>query len=316
MRQTDSSVSCGGPLPGRGKEAPIRLLLIQTGVAKDPRSLMTHTWISTLYECVTLVTYRCASQQKHPRLTECSQRLAGDYTSAMERRFETEFKARGLDRLDSWHIFAIAVDPPYQGHPGYSTVLLNEGFRRASHKPVHLSASTPKNRELYDHFGFDVCPSSLFSVSSILISFNSPLLAGRDTQSRRWRSGRKRRPSTRRGCSGNPGICNDKGRSRPHRQRRYKLTASFVVEYISLDRDCFVRYSTTASPIIKSLPVMISLVISRLFYANRTSSMCLNMPDVLPGNERSHVRTIIERGQQSPRRTLTRWGNCTWLGAR
>ena len=33
----------------------------------------------------------------------------------MERRFELEFKARDLDRLDSWHIFAIAVDPPYQG---------------------------------------------------------------------------------------------------------------------------------------------------------------------------------------------------------
>ena len=43
------------------------------------------------------------------------QRLVGDYTSAMEQRFEIEFKARGLDRLDSWHIFAIAVDPPYQG---------------------------------------------------------------------------------------------------------------------------------------------------------------------------------------------------------
>lgn len=55
------------------------------------------------------------------------QRLVGDYTSAMEQRFEIEFKARGLDRLDSWHIFAIAVDPPYQGlgivvTPGWARV--------------------------------------------------------------------------------------------------------------------------------------------------------------------------------------------------
>ena len=35
-------------------------------------------------------------------------------------------------------------------------MLFHEGFRRASPKPVHLVASKPKNRDIYEHLGFEV----------------------------------------------------------------------------------------------------------------------------------------------------------------
>ena len=42
------------------------------------------------------------------------------------------------------------------GWSGYSSMLLAEGFRRASPEPIHLTASKPPNRDIYEHFGFEV----------------------------------------------------------------------------------------------------------------------------------------------------------------
>ncbi len=39
---------------------------------------------------------------------------------------------------------------------GYSSMLMEEGFRRTSPKPVHLEATTPANRDIYAHLGFEV----------------------------------------------------------------------------------------------------------------------------------------------------------------
>ncbi|PIL32212.1 hypothetical protein GSI_05457 [Ganoderma sinense ZZ0214-1] len=81
-------------------------------------------------------------------------RLLGDYTAAVERTLTKEFKARHLDRLDSWHLFEIAIEPSYQGS-GYSTMLFQEAFRRAPPKPLHVVASKPANKDIYAHFGFE-----------------------------------------------------------------------------------------------------------------------------------------------------------------
>ena len=35
-------------------------------------------------------------------------------------------------------------------------MLFKEGFHRASPKPIHLVASKPKNKDIYEHFGFEV----------------------------------------------------------------------------------------------------------------------------------------------------------------
>ena len=39
-------------------------------------------------------------------------------------------------------------------------MLFKEGFRRASPKVCHLTASKPKNKDIYEHFGFEVYFSS------------------------------------------------------------------------------------------------------------------------------------------------------------
>lgn len=35
-------------------------------------------------------------------------------------------------------------------------MLIEEGFRRASPKPVHLEATTAKSRDIYARYGFEV----------------------------------------------------------------------------------------------------------------------------------------------------------------
>lgn len=89
-----------------------------------------------------------------------------DFSPAVERTLEKAFKARGLDRLDSWHLFEMVVDPSHQGR-GYSSLLMEEGFRRTSPKPVHLEATTAKNRDIYAHFGFEVDEEHQFGVGAV-----------------------------------------------------------------------------------------------------------------------------------------------------
>ena len=42
------------------------------------------------------------------------QRLV-DFNPAVEKTLTREFKSRNMDRLDTWHAWAIAVDPGHQG---------------------------------------------------------------------------------------------------------------------------------------------------------------------------------------------------------
>ena len=39
---------------------------------------------------------------------------------------------------------------------GYATILMEDGFRRASPEPVHLEATTAFSRDIYLHYGFEV----------------------------------------------------------------------------------------------------------------------------------------------------------------
>ena len=43
-----------------------------------------------------------------------SQRVLFDFSPAVEHSLEKSFKARGLDRLDSWHLLEMVVDPAHQ----------------------------------------------------------------------------------------------------------------------------------------------------------------------------------------------------------
>ena len=94
-----------------------------------------------------------------------------DFTPAVEHALETAFKARGIDRLDSWYLFEMVVDPNHQGkgqyvpltaaftnpvETGYTSLLMDAGFRRTTPKPVHLEATKASTRDIYAHYGFEV----------------------------------------------------------------------------------------------------------------------------------------------------------------
>ena len=107
-----------------------------------------------------------------------------DFTPAVEHALETAFKARGLDRLDSWYLFEMVVDPNHQGkgqyvpltaaftnpvETGYTSLLMDAGFHRTTPKPVHLEATKASTRDIYAHYGFEV---SIPSISVTLANRN------------------------------------------------------------------------------------------------------------------------------------------------
>ncbi|KAI0685985.1 hypothetical protein C8T65DRAFT_712458 [Cerioporus squamosus] len=93
-------------------------------------------------------------------------RVLLEFSPAVERSLEKSFKAHERERLDSWHLLAVVVDPNHQGK-GYSTMLMDEGFRRASPKPVHLEATTPASRDIYAHHGFEIDEEHHFGVGKV-----------------------------------------------------------------------------------------------------------------------------------------------------
>ena len=44
-------------------------------------------------------------------------------------------------------------------------MLLQEGFKRTSPKPVHLEATKASTRDIYAHFGFEASPPSTRAAS-------------------------------------------------------------------------------------------------------------------------------------------------------
>ncbi|KAK0436532.1 hypothetical protein EV421DRAFT_1831077 [Armillaria borealis] len=93
-------------------------------------------------------------------------RIFLDFTPPVEKALSKAFKARNMDRLDSWHLLAIVVDPDWQGK-GVSSVLMRDCFARAKPKPIHLEASSPKSRDIYAHFGFEINDEHLFGKGQI-----------------------------------------------------------------------------------------------------------------------------------------------------
>ncbi|KAI9511572.1 hypothetical protein F5148DRAFT_975010 [Russula earlei] len=83
-----------------------------------------------------------------------TQRTSIEFGPEAEKVTDEVFAARGLRRLNSWHVFEIAIDPACEGK-GYASLLLRDGFERASGKPMHLEATTPRSRDIYAHLGFE-----------------------------------------------------------------------------------------------------------------------------------------------------------------
>ncbi|KAJ6608898.1 acyl-CoA N-acyltransferase [Mycena sp. CBHHK59/15] len=56
---------------------------------------------------------------------------------------------------DSWYLQLAGVDPEFQGK-GYMSMLLQEAFKHAPNATFTLEATTPRSRDVYKHFGFEV----------------------------------------------------------------------------------------------------------------------------------------------------------------
>lgn len=89
-----------------------------------------------------------------------------DFTPSVEKALLKAFKARNMNRLDSWHLLAIVVDPDWQGK-GVSSLLMRDSFSRAKPKPIHLEASSTKSRDIYAHFGFEINNEHIFGKGRI-----------------------------------------------------------------------------------------------------------------------------------------------------
>jgi len=89
-----------------------------------------------------------------------------DYTPTCEKITDGVFAARGLKRLDAWYVLEIAIDPDCEGK-GYCSLLMRDGFQRASGTPVHLEATTPRSRDIYAHMGFELNKEHRFGVGSV-----------------------------------------------------------------------------------------------------------------------------------------------------
>ncbi|KAJ3919288.1 hypothetical protein F5877DRAFT_66659 [Lentinula edodes] len=89
-----------------------------------------------------------------------------DFTPAVERSLKKGFHSRNLDRLDSWHLLEMVVDPEFEGM-GICSLMMKDGFTRTTPKPVHLEATKARTRDIYEHFGFEVDEEHQFGVGSV-----------------------------------------------------------------------------------------------------------------------------------------------------
>jgi len=93
-------------------------------------------------------------------------RTSLEFAPKAEKITDKVFAERGLKRLESWHLLEIAIDPTREGK-GYASLLLRDGFKRASGKPMHLEATTPRSRDIYAHMGFELNREHRFGVGSV-----------------------------------------------------------------------------------------------------------------------------------------------------
>jgi len=93
-------------------------------------------------------------------------RVLLEFSPAVEKSVQKAFKSRNLDRLDSWHLLEMVVDPPYEGK-GFGSLMIADGFKRTSPKPIHLEATTPRTQAMYSHWGFEVDEKHQFGQAEV-----------------------------------------------------------------------------------------------------------------------------------------------------
>uniref|UniRef100_A0A0W0GDI3 N-acetyltransferase domain-containing protein n=1 Tax=Moniliophthora roreri TaxID=221103 RepID=A0A0W0GDI3_MONRR len=75
-------------------------------------------------------------------------RLSFEFTPAVEKSLDKAFKSRSLERLDSWHLLSLAVDPSHEGK-GICGLMMRDG------------------RDIYAHYGFKIDGEHCFGKGSV-----------------------------------------------------------------------------------------------------------------------------------------------------
>ncbi|KZV74861.1 hypothetical protein PENSPDRAFT_748964 [Peniophora sp. CONT] len=82
-------------------------------------------------------------------------RMLLDFLPRTEKVTKQALRTRGLGLKDAWYLGIVSTDPEYEGL-GYTSMMLRERFKTIGSNPVHLEATTPKSRDIYVHFGFQL----------------------------------------------------------------------------------------------------------------------------------------------------------------
>ncbi|KAF7340803.1 N-acetyltransferase domain-containing protein [Mycena sanguinolenta] len=80
-----------------------------------------------------------------------------DLVQSSEHVLEDGYASRNLPGTpeDSWYLQLAGVDPDFQGK-GYMSMLLQEAFKHAPDATFTLEATTPRSRDVYKHYAFEV----------------------------------------------------------------------------------------------------------------------------------------------------------------
>ncbi|KAJ7191864.1 hypothetical protein GGX14DRAFT_480875 [Mycena pura] len=135
-------------IPGIGESGTDRIIAATiwrppvTGDSKPP-SMLSALWMGLFS---VLMNWGIGAMTRISDLVQSSEHVLGDGYA--------ERKLPGTPE-DSWYLQLAGVDPDFQGK-GYMSMLLQEAFRNAPNATFTLEATTPRARDVYKHYAFDV----------------------------------------------------------------------------------------------------------------------------------------------------------------
>ncbi|VDB84631.1 unnamed protein product [Peniophora sp. CBMAI 1063] len=94
------------------------------------------------------------------------QRMILEFSPRIEKAKKQAFGARGTNMKDAWYLGIAATDPDYEGH-GYASLIIKERFKTIGSTPIHLEASNPRARDIYEHYGFQLVETVRFGVGKV-----------------------------------------------------------------------------------------------------------------------------------------------------
>ncbi|VDB86618.1 unnamed protein product [Peniophora sp. CBMAI 1063] len=93
-------------------------------------------------------------------------RMVLEFVPQVEKVEKQAFSTRGKNMKDAWHLGIVSTDPDHEGH-GYVSMMLRNRFETIGPHPVYLEASSPRSRDVYAHFGFQLIEPVLLGAGKV-----------------------------------------------------------------------------------------------------------------------------------------------------